>query len=88
MVPETGHGAAVTRETTGCVSPESREDPPSTPAPPHDPRHSLGHAAGGAAVIGLFQAYHADHGATIERRHDLAPASLPLPARAPSLPLL
>lgn len=41
---------------------------------PHDLRRSLGHATGWAAVFGLLQAYHTDHGATIQRRHDLSAA--------------
>lgn len=48
---------------------------------------AVGHAAGGAAVLGLLQAYHADHSATTESRHGhrgLAPTTDERVSRSPS----
>lgn len=48
---------------------------------------AVGHAAGGAAVFGLLQAYHADHSATTESRHgdrSLAPTTDVRVSRGPS----
>lgn len=55
---------------------------------PRDPGHSLGHAAGGAAVFGFLQTDNADSGTAAERRHGLS-QDAPLacaPARGPRAP--
>ena len=90
MLPEAGHGAAVTTEARARVSPEGPADPPAAPArppatparpparsPSPRPPRSLRHAAGGAAVFGFLQANHADDGTATERRHSPSTASFP-----------
>ena len=79
MLPEAGQRAAVKTKPQAASTPKAGRtlSPPRHPSAPHNPRYSLGHAAGGAAVFGFLQTDNADSGAAIERRHGLSRDALP-----------